>query len=145
MREHRTKEQTIVFTNGCFDILHSGHIELLRKAKSQGDILVVAINSDTSISALKGDKRPILKEEERAFMLEELESIDYVTIFNELDPLEIIKKISPDVLVKGSDWKDNIIGTEWVEDHGGEVHLIPLVKGYSTTNIIDFILKNKDN
>ncbi len=127
----------IVFTNGCFDIIHRGHIEYLKKAKSLGDVLIVGLNSDNSVQRLKGDKRPINNESDRAVVLRELKSVDFVVIFEEDTPLELIKKIRPDILVKGGDWPTNqIVGHEFVLKNGGEVYSIPFIEGYSTTNII---------
>jgi D-beta-D-heptose 7-phosphate kinase/D-beta-D-heptose 1-phosphate adenosyltransferase len=131
----------IVFTNGCFDILHSGHIAYLYEAKKLGDILIIGLNSDNSIKRIKGEKRPIVLQEERAFLLSALEMVDYVTIFDEDTPYELIKIIKPHILVKGGDWPiDNIVGKDIVESYGGKVLNIPLVEGKSTTNIIERIL-----
>jgi len=137
---HRRHGHKVVFTNGCFDILHPGHIHLLTFAKEQGDVLVVAINSDDSVRQLKGPTRPILKQNERAALLAALEAVDYVVIFDEPDPGELIRSISPDVLVKGSDWRGAVVGQDWVESHGGRVALMPLMEGHSTTNIIQQVL-----
>lgn len=126
----------IVFTNGCFDLLHPGHIELLRQAKALGSRLVVGINSDRSVRAIKGPSRPYLPQEDRKVILEALESVDEVVIFDELTPERLIKELSPDVLVKGGDWKeDEIIGSDHVKNSGGKVVSIPLVGGHSSTNI----------
>jgi len=131
-----------VFANGCFDILHPGHIELLHKAKALGDALVVAINSDSSVTRLKGKGRPLFPENERAEILAAMEMVDYVCAFEEDTPLEVILKIHPDVLVKGADWGlDNIVGRSEVEGWGGRVVAIPLVAGKSTTGIIERILQ----
>jgi D-glycero-beta-D-manno-heptose 1-phosphate adenylyltransferase len=128
----------IVFTNGCFDILHRGHVEYLKKAKLLGDILIVGLNSDSSVRRIKGDKRPINNESDRAIVLKELKSVDEVIIFQEETPLDLIKKIKPDVLVKGGDWKlEDIVGYEFVINNGGKVFSIPYIKGYSTTDIIN--------
>jgi len=145
LRWHRQQALKVVFTNGCFDILHPGHIHLLSFAKEQGDILVVAINSDRSVRSLKGPSRPILKQQDRAALLSALEVVDYVIIFDELDPLGLIRQISPDVLVKGSDWTGAVVGQEWVEAHGGKVVLMPLVEGRSTTNIINQVIERHGN
>ncbi|OQA00346.1 MAG: Bifunctional protein HldE [Planctomycetes bacterium ADurb.Bin412] len=134
-----------MFTNGCFDILHPGHINLLNFAKEQGDILVVAINSDRSVSSLKGPTRPIVKEHDRAALLSALEAVDYIVIFDTPDPLHLIQKVSPDVLVKGSDWTGAVVGQEWVEQHGGVVKLMPLFAGRSTTNIIEKVIQQHTN
>lgn len=131
----------IVFTNGCFDILHKGHITYLYEAKKLGDLLVVGLNSDNSIKRIKGEKRPILSECERAYILSALEMVDFVVIFEEDTPYELIKILKPDVLVKGGDWDiNNIVGKDIVESYGGKVLNIPFVKGKSTTNIIERIL-----
>jgi D-beta-D-heptose 7-phosphate kinase/D-beta-D-heptose 1-phosphate adenosyltransferase len=132
----------VVFTNGCFDLLHPGHIETLEKARSMGDALVVGVNSDRSVRWMKGTGRPIFPERERAEILAALECVDGVVIFDEPTPLEIIAVLLPDVLVKGGDWaSDQIVGREEVEAAGGEVVSIPLVAGYSTTAILEKIRK----
>lgn len=132
----------IVFTNGCFDILHVGHVRYLEMAKSLGDILIVGINSDRSVRAIKGPLRPILPEQERAEIIAGLGCTDYVTIFDEETPYELISTIIPHILVKGGDWtKETTVGKEVVEREGGEVIILPLVEGASTTNIINTILK----
>lgn len=141
----RQQKLKIVVTNGCFDILHPGHIHLLSFAKQQGDILIVAVNSDQSVRTLKGPTRPILAEQERVTILSALEAVDYIVIFDEPDPGELIEKISPEILIKGADWTGNVVGQEWVEAHGGKVVLMPLCRGYSTTNIIDQVLKQTTN
>ncbi len=131
----------IVFTNGCFDILHTGHTRYLREAKKAGDILILALNSDESVRSLKGEKRPLMSENERADVVASLESVDFVTIFHELTPLELIEFIKPDVLVKGGDWtEENIVGRESVKKWGGKVVIIPEIKGSSTTNVIEKVL-----
>jgi len=133
-------EQIVVFTNGCFDILHAGHIALLRSAREMGDRLVVGLNSDKSIKRIKGNNRPIIPEEERLMMLQNLEVVDVVITFDEPDPLRLITMITPDILVKGGDWQPNeIIGAEYVIETGGEVKTVPYVEGYSSTNIIQKI------
>lgn len=127
----------IVFTNGCFDLLHPGHIQSLEQARALGDALIVGINSDASVRELKGTGRPILPELERAEILCALACVDAVVIFNEITPREIISALLPDILVKGGDWPGNqIVGREEVEAAGGEVVLIPVVDGYSTTAIL---------
>jgi len=127
----------IVFTNGCFDLLHPGHIDLLTRARRLGDILIVGVNSDNSVRRLKGEDRPIFPEEERAEILRALEAVSYVCIFDEDTPLETILAIRPDVLVKGADWAlDDVVGRKEVEGWGGEVVVLPLIEGQSTTNII---------
>jgi rfaE bifunctional protein nucleotidyltransferase chain/domain len=130
----------VVFTNGCFDLLHPGHIELLEKARELGDILIVGINSDASVRQLKGPGRPVLPELERAEILAALECVDAVLIFGEPTPREVIAHLLPDVLVKGGDWPgDQIVGREEVEAAGGRVVRIPVVPGYSTTAILEKI------
>jgi rfaE bifunctional protein nucleotidyltransferase chain/domain len=130
----------VVFTNGCFDILHSGHIDLLRRARALGDALVVAINSDRSVARVKGPNRPIIPQKERAELLDGMEMVDFVCTFDEDTPLEAILHIRPDVLVKGADWTANIVGQAEVEGWGGKVVAWPLVDGCSTTVIIERVL-----
>jgi rfaE bifunctional protein nucleotidyltransferase chain/domain len=138
----RATGQTIVFTNGCFDLIHPGHTRYLARARSLGDILVVAINSDASVRTIKGDKRPINTEADRTETLAALESVSFVTIFNEPDPYKVIAALQPDVLVKGGDWPiEKIIGRDIVQARGGKVVNVPYVDGASTTSIIDKILK----
>lgn len=133
----KKENKRIVFTNGCFDILHLGHIRYLREAKRLGDILIVGLNSDNSVNSLKGKDRPLVKEKDRAEILSTLEMVDYIVIFNELTPKNLIDKIIPDVLVKGGDWKkEAVVGRDTVEAQGGEVIIIPEVKGYSTSALI---------
>jgi D-glycero-beta-D-manno-heptose 1-phosphate adenylyltransferase len=132
----------VVFTNGCFDLLHPGHIETLEKARNFGDVLVVGVNSDRSVREMKGAGRPILPERERAEILAALECVDGVVIFDEPTPRKIIAALLPDVLVKGGDWaSDQIVGREEVESAGGKVVSIPVVAGYSTTAILEKIRK----
>ncbi len=132
----------IVFTNGCFDILHVGHIRYLKEAKGYGDILIVAVNSDSSVKSIKGDKRPIVSQSERAEVVSALEMVDYVTMFDEDTPYNIIKKLQPDVLIKGSDWTiDKIVGRDIVEARGGKVIAIPFIEGASTTGIVERVLE----
>jgi D-beta-D-heptose 7-phosphate kinase/D-beta-D-heptose 1-phosphate adenosyltransferase len=127
----------LVFTNGCFDIVHRGHTELFEAARRLGDILVVAINSDASVARLKGSRRPIVAQEDRAAVLAALRAVDYVTIFEEDTPAEIIDRVRPDVLVKGADYgMDEIVGRERVEADGGEVVRFPLKDGYSTEQLL---------
>jgi rfaE bifunctional protein nucleotidyltransferase chain/domain len=131
------EDKKIIFTNGCFDIIHRGHIEYLYKAKQTGDILIVGLNSDISVRRLKGEKRPINDEYARAIVLAALYFVDYVIIFNEDTPLNLIKHIKPHILVKGGDYKvEDIVGNKFVKEYGGDVIILPLVMGYSTTNII---------
>jgi rfaE bifunctional protein nucleotidyltransferase chain/domain len=131
----------VVFTNGCYDILHPGHIDLLTRARALGDALLLAINSDASVRRLKGPNRPIFKQEERAELLAALETVDFVTVFAEDTPLEAIVQIRPDVLVKGADWGlDGIVGRDEVQSWGGTVVALPLVEGQSTTGIVERVL-----
>ncbi len=130
----------VVFTNGCFDLIHSGHVDYLIKAKEMGDVLILGLNTDSSVKRIKGDKRPILKQDERAFILSNLKPVDYVTFFEEDTPAEIINDLIPDVLVKGADWAiDKIVGRQVVEVNGGEVQTIQFVNDQSTSNIIKII------
>jgi len=141
VKEYNEGGSSVVFTNGCFDILHAGHTRLLEKCRSLGDLLIVGLNSDASIKRYKGEKRPIVPQEERAEMLLALKSVDYVVIFDEDEPKEIISIIKPDILVKGADWAHYVSGREIVEAKGGKVVLIPLEQGKSTTNIIEKVLE----
>jgi rfaE bifunctional protein nucleotidyltransferase chain/domain len=141
IRELKQAGQRIVFTNGCFDILHPGHIRFLREARKLGDTLVVGVNSDRSVRELKGPQRPILTELERCELLSGLESVSYVTVFNESTPLGLIQAVLPHILVKGGDWGlTQIVGREEVEGGGGTVTSLPYEKGQSTSGIIDRIL-----
>ena len=138
----RGMQKKIVFTNGCFDILHYGHLYLLAKTAELGDVLVMGLNSDESVKRLKGKERPITNEHDRAFQLASLLCIDAVCLFEEDTPESLIKIVRPDVLVKGGDYKiDNIVGAEFVKSYGGLVEIIPFVNGYSTTNVIEKIRK----
>ena len=142
IKDLKAKGKRVVFTNGCFDLLHVGHIRYLEEAKTLGDILIVGVNSDASVQKLKGSKRPVLPVEERTEILSGLGCVDYITIFDELDPLALITSLRPNVLVKGGDWtKEQTIGKEVVEGSGGQVVIIPFVKGASTSNLIETILK----
>ena len=135
--------KSVVFTNGCFDIIHGGHIEFLQKAKAFGDILIIGLNSDSSVRSLKGEGRPIKAAEERANILASLRFVDYITIFNESTPENLIREIRPDILVKGDDYKiDEVVGREIVEGYGARVELVPIVKGLSTSDTVAKILKN---
>lgn len=141
-QEWKAKGKRIVFTNGCFDLLHVGHIRYLEKAKSLGDILVVGVNSDRSVREIKGPHRPILPEDERAEVLSGLWCVDYVTLFDEPTPLQLITSLQPHVLVKGGDWtKETVVGKEVVEASGGKVVIVPFIEGSSSTNIIETIIK----
>jgi rfaE bifunctional protein nucleotidyltransferase chain/domain len=138
----RAQGKKIVFTNGCFDILHYGHAKYLQQAKTKADILVVGLNSDASVRKLKGRSRPIVSQAFRAKMLAALESVDYVVIFPEETPLKLIKLLKPDVLVKGGDWKeDKIVGADFIKSRGGRTYSIKFIKGFSTTEIIKKIGK----
>lgn len=142
LKERRKKGKKVVFTNGCFDIIHAGHARYLKKAKSLGDILVVGLNSDSSVRAIKGEKRPIVPEKERAEVLSALSAVDYVVIFADTTPLRLIRAIKPDILAKGADWAaKDIVGADIVRENGGRVRRVSLVKGRSTTNIIRKILE----
>ena len=132
-----------VFTNGVFDIIHRGHVEYLNEAKALGDYLIVGLNADASVKRLKGDTRPVNKENDRKFVMENLKAVDDVIIFTEDTPFNLISKIIPDVLVKGGDWKeDQIVGSDIVKQNGGKVYSLKFVNNYSTTGIIEKILKS---
>ena len=134
--------QKIVFTNGCFDILHRGHVEYLTEAKACGDKLVTALNSDSSVCGLKGDPRPIQSQEDRAVILDALESVDLVVIFDQETPAKIIKSLLPDVLTKGGDYSaETIVGADTVTENGGEIKVIPFRSGQSTSSIVEKIIK----
>ena len=138
----RAKGRKIVFTNGCFDILHVGHVKYLEKAKSFGEILVVGLNSDSSVRKIKGPGRPVNKQADRAKVLASLYFVDYVVFFNEETPEKLIMALKPDILVKGSDWKiKNIVGGDFVRSRGGMVKTVKFVDGYSTTSLISRIRK----
>ncbi|XVK07190.1 D-glycero-beta-D-manno-heptose 1-phosphate adenylyltransferase [Maridesulfovibrio sp. FT414] len=137
-------DRKLVFTNGCFDILHAGHVDLLSRAREQGDCLVLGLNSDKSVRSIKGSKRPVTGQQQRAFVLAGLACIDYVIFFDEDTPYNLIGKVRPDVLVKGGDWTvDNIVGRDIVEGRGGTVLSLPLLPGYSTTSVIRYIRENE--
>jgi rfaE bifunctional protein nucleotidyltransferase chain/domain len=138
----KAKGRRIVFTNGCFDLLHYGHASYLEAAKSKGDILIVGVNSDGSVRKIKGKNRPLVSEKYRARLVAALESVDYVIIFREDNPFKLIKYLEPDILVKGADWKKtDIVGRDFVESCGGKVMTVKLVKGFSTTNLLKNIAK----
>jgi D-beta-D-heptose 7-phosphate kinase/D-beta-D-heptose 1-phosphate adenosyltransferase len=141
----RTARKKLVFTNGCFDLLHVGHADYLAFARNQGDALVVAVNSDVSVRKNKGPSRPIVPQAERARMLASLEAVDYVIIFGDESPHRLLRAILPDVLVKGADWAHYVAGREIVEGNGGKVALAPITRGKSTTSIIEKILVKKPN
>lgn len=140
----RTNGKKVAFTNGCFDLLHRGHVHVLRAARACADLLIVGINSDQSVKQIKGPKRPVLPESDRCELLGAMEMVDFVILFNEPDPYNLISAIRPDVLVKGGDWNtEKIIGADMVEEAGGRVVVVPYIKGFSTTEIIERI-KNSD-
>jgi D-glycero-beta-D-manno-heptose 1-phosphate adenylyltransferase len=136
----RRAGKKVVLTNGCYDLLHPGHIRLLEKARSMGDVLILALNSDASVRRLKGPSRPILSERSRAEMACHLEAVDAVILFDEDTPRELISEVLPDILVKGADWSHFIAGREEVEAAGGKVVTVPMEPGYSTTNIVESAL-----
>src|SRR5215475_1269271 len=145
VRRLQTSGKKVVFTNGCFDILHSGHVDLLARARALGDALVVAINTDASVGRMKGPNRPIIPQDERAELLAGLDVVDFVCTFDEDTPLEAIMLIRPDILVKGADWTANIVGQTEVEGWGGEVVALPLIEGRSTTGMINRALARYRN
>ena len=136
--EFRNDLQNVVFTNGCFDIIHAGHIDYLSKARNLGDVLVVGLNSDESVRRLKGPQRPINDVDARSKVLASLFFVDYVIVFEEDTPLNLIKSVRPDILVKGGDYtRDTVVGADFVESYGGKVVILPFIKGYSTTSILN--------
>lgn len=138
--ELKKQNKKIAFTNGCFDILHRGHVEYLEKAKKYADILVLGLNTDNSVRRLKGKARPYVNEDDRAYVLSRMEAVDVVCFFDEDTPLELLKKVKPDFLIKGGDYRlDQIVGRELVEGQGGQVLTIPFIQGKSSTSIIDQI------
>jgi D-beta-D-heptose 7-phosphate kinase/D-beta-D-heptose 1-phosphate adenosyltransferase len=146
LQEERRKGKRIVFTNGCYDLLHIGHVKLLQFARSQGEVLVVGLNSDASVRRLKGKSRPIVPQEERAQIIGALEAVDYVVLFDEDTPKRLIERVKPDVLVKGEDWAGKtVVGSDTVGKRGGRVALAPLIKGSSTSSIIQRILERHPN
>ncbi|HEX2868329.1 MAG TPA: D-glycero-beta-D-manno-heptose 1-phosphate adenylyltransferase [Ignavibacteriales bacterium] len=141
-RKLKDEGKKVVFTNGCFDILHAGHVDYLSKARALGDILIVGMNSDRSIKNIKGPLRPVIPEAERSFLVANLKAVDYVTLFDEDTPGALIDEIVPDILVKGADWSlENIVGRQTVESNGGEVKTITFVSQQSTSGIIKTILE----
>ena len=145
-KELKAEGKKIVFTNGCFDLIHAGHVDYLSKSKAMGDVLIVGLNSDDSVRRLKGKMRPILKEKERAFILSNLKPVDYVIFFNEDTPQKLIEELLPDILVKGSDWAiDEIVGADEVIANGGEVKTIEFVNDQSTSKIIQKIVSGYQN
>ncbi len=142
----KAENKKVVFTNGCFDLIHAGHVDYLSKAKALGDILIVGLNSDSSIKNIKGDKRPILNQPERSFIISNLKPVDFVVIFDEDTPAKLIEEIIPDILVKGADWSiENIVGRNIVENNGGEVKTIEFINDQSTSKIIKSILNKYKN
>lgn len=140
--EAKKNGRRVVFTNGCFDLLHRGHVHILRQAKAAGDLLIVGMNSDRSVKSIKGPARPILPEIDRVELIAAMEMVDYVVLFDEPDPYQLIATIKPNVLAKGGDWSsDKIVGADIVERDGGRVAVIPYLKGFSTTEIIERIRK----
>ena len=138
--EEELHRQKIVFTNGCFDLLHVGHVTYLAQAKALGDVLVIGLNTDASVRRLKGPNRPVNAQDARALVLAALESVDYVVFFDEDTPYNIITQVKPDILVKGGDYQiDNIVGGDFVRSRGGQVLTIPFVDGFSTSNILEQI------
>lgn len=146
LNRHRESKERIVFTNGCFDILHIGHIEYLKFSRQQGDLLIIGLNTDRSVREQKGEQRPFVSEDERARLISALEDVSYVILFDELTPDKLIKRLKPDVLVKGEDWKEKgVVGREFVESYGGKVILAPFVKDSSTTDIVTRIIERNSN
>ncbi len=139
----RNEGKAVVFTNGCYDLLHPGHIRLLERARSLGDVLILALNTDASVRRLKGPTRPLIPEQDRAELAAGLQAVDVVTFFDEDTPTELIAAVLPDVLVKGADWAHYIAGREEVEAAGGKVFALPLEPGYSTTAIVEEILQRQ--
>jgi D-glycero-beta-D-manno-heptose 1-phosphate adenylyltransferase len=139
-QEWKRQGRKVVFTNGCYDILHPGHIRLLESARSLGDILILALNTDASVQRLKGPTRPLIPENERAELAAALQAVDAVTFFDEDTPRELIALVLPDILIKGADWAHFIAGREEVEAAGGQVLALPLEPGYSTTGILEEVL-----
>jgi rfaE bifunctional protein nucleotidyltransferase chain/domain len=142
-RQFRENKKKVVFTNGTFDILHRGHVDYLNKARAFGDVLIVGLNSDRSVRRLKGEQRPVMTEDDRAYLLTNLRSVDYVIIFDEDTPFTIIQTLLPDVLVKGADWAlHEIVGKDVVEEYGGTVHTIELTPGRSSSAFIQKIVNH---
>ncbi len=140
----KNSDITIAFTNGCFDVLHRGHVHYLESAKEPADVLIVGLNSDRSVKKLKGEGRPYVHEDDRAYILSRLEAVDVVVIFDDDTPIELLKRVKPDLLIKGGDYRiDQVVGRELVESFGGKVYVAPLVKGLSSTNLITKIQNEK--
>ncbi len=147
-QKFKEENKKVVFTNGVFDILHSGHVDYLTKSKALGDILIVGINSDKSVKLIKGNKRPVINERERAYLISSLKPVNYVTLFDEDTPQNLINDLIPDILVKGADWPlDKIVGKDIVEKNGGKVMTIEFINQQSTSKIIELILERygRDN
>ena len=143
VEQYKSQNKKIVFTNGCFDLLHIGHVSYLEEAKKLGDVLIVGINTDASVKKLKGPSRPIQNENDRCAILAALKAVDHTVLFSEETPLNLIKKIKPDVLVKGGDWKiEQIVGSDFVMSYGGNVYSLNFVDGKSTTSLIEKSQKN---
>jgi D-beta-D-heptose 7-phosphate kinase/D-beta-D-heptose 1-phosphate adenosyltransferase len=143
VKKAQQQSKKVVFTNGCFDILHAGHVQYLQEAKNLGDFLLVAVNSDASVKRLKGDKRPLVSEDERCQVLDALKMVDLITVFEQDTPYQLIDAIQPDVLVKGGDWQpQDIVGADIVLNNGGEVKSLSFKNGISTTKIIEKVRKN---
>jgi len=137
LKKYKARKKRIVFTNGCFDILHPGHVSYLQKARSLGGALVIGLNSDLSVRNLKGKSRPVVSERNRAMVLSALSCVDFIVVFDSFTPIRLIKAISPDVLVKGGDWKiKEIVGSDFVKSYGGTVKSLPYLKGFSTKGLI---------
>jgi len=136
VNELKQQNKTIVTLNGTFDILHKGHEKIIKEAKAQGDVLIIGLNSDSSVKQNKGPDRPINKEQERAKMLANFKEVDYITIFNETTPIKLLEMIKPNIHVNGEEYGENCIEAETVKKHGGRIHIVKLIKGLSTTNII---------
>jgi rfaE bifunctional protein nucleotidyltransferase chain/domain len=139
-KQWKLEGRKVVFTNGCYDILHPGHMRLLESARSLGDLLILALNTDASVQRIKGPQRPMISQEDRAALADHLDSVDIVTFFDEDTPRELIAEVLPDILVKGADWSHFIAGREEVEAAGGKVMALPLEPGYSTTNLVEVVL-----
>jgi rfaE bifunctional protein nucleotidyltransferase chain/domain len=137
---HRSDGKTIAFTNGCFDILHVGHVRYLAEARRTADLLILGLNSDASVRAIKGKRRPLVPQQERAEVVASLACVDYVTLFDEETPLKLIEHLRPDILIKGGDWsEETVVGRDAVQSWGGKVVIVPLTQGASTTNIVEKI------
>ncbi len=146
VERQRSEGKKVAFTNGCFDILHAGHVQYLSEARKAGDLLILGLNSDASVRAIKGEKRPLIPQGERAEVVAALAAVDYVTLFDEPTPLTLIEYLRPDLLVKGGDWKEeSVVGRDAVRSWGGRVVIVPMTEGVSTTNIVEKILRTYGN